>query len=592
MLYTINQCLIDTDAYELRRNGSAVPVEPQVFDLLVYLLKNRDRLVSKDEIIEHIWHGRIVSEAALSSRIKAVRQAIGDDGVSQALIRTVHRRGFRVVAAVTEGASGPAPEIAALPSSEHEAALTAATPTPARHALWSTSALRASVLIMLVAAVVSASAAGWYALQPGRPATDPISAATRMPTGAGIAVLRFANPSGDQTLGFLEGGITEEIATQLTRFSELRVAARALTSEYDGKDVDPRDLGRKLGAEFLVRGSVRHADERVRVTAQLLKATDGTLIWAESYEHPLTPADIFAIQEDIAGKVVATVASISAGVITRQKLEQARGKPPRALSAYECTIRAHEFMLAGFTAASHLATRTCLEAAVEGEPDYAAAWAMLAWIYTFEYTQGLNKRLGTDAREAALVAARRAIELAPANPMARFAMARANYLMHDLDVFYAEATRALSLNPHEPFLLGNLGNWLAFSGRWDDGVAMVRKAIALNPKVYPRWWHAALGKNHFRKGEYREALVEFKNMNLPNWWWNQVELAYTYGHLGELDHARAAAGKLRELYPGFDLEKAVIEHKKFSFEPAYIERAIEGLRLAGVPEKSLDPEEN
>jgi Flp pilus assembly protein TadD len=215
---------------------------------------------------------------------------------------------------------------------------------------------------------------------------------------------------------------------------------------------------------------------------------------------------------------------------------------------------------------------------------------MLAWVHTLEYSQDMNKRPGLDARQLAIAAARRAVALAPANPMARFAMARASYLMRDLEVFYAEAERALTLNPHEPFLLGNIGNWLAFSGRWDEGVALVRKAIALNPKVYPRWWHAALGKNHFRKGEYREALGEFKNMNLPNWWWNQVELAYTYGQLGELENARAAVTKLIELYPGFDLEKAAIEHMKFSFEQSYIERAIEGLKKAGVSQKSSGPD--
>src|SRR5262245_29916261 len=106
MIFTINECSIDTDAYEVRRNGNLVRVEPQVFDLLVQLLENRDRLVTKDEIIARVWHGRVVSEAALSSRIKAVRQAIGDDGASQALIRTVRRRGFRVVAEVTQSA-GP-----------------------------------------------------------------------------------------------------------------------------------------------------------------------------------------------------------------------------------------------------------------------------------------------------------------------------------------------------------------------------------------------------------------------------------------------------------------------------------------------------
>jgi Flp pilus assembly protein TadD len=322
----------------------------------------------------------------------------------------------------------------------------------------------------------------------------------------------------------------------------------------------------------------------VRVTAQLLKAADGTLVWAENYERPLTPADLFAVQEDIASKAVASIASISGGVIARDALGQARGKPPRELSAYECTIRANEIM--GYSAQSHLATRNCLEAAVDNEPDYAAAWAMLAWIHTIEYSQGFNKRPDSDPRERALAAARRAVELAPANPMARFAMARAAYLKRDLDLFYAEAARALSLNPHEPFLLGNVGSWLAFTGRWDEGVAMVRKAIALNPKVYPRWWHAALGKDHYRKGDYRQALAEFKTMNLPDWTWNQIELAYTYGQLGDAENARKATAKLFELYPGFDLEKAALEHRKFSFEQSYIDLAVEGLRKAGVPEKA------
>jgi adenylate cyclase len=610
MIFTINECSVDTEVYEVRRHGSLVPVEPQVFDLLVHLLENTDRVVTKDEIIARIWNGRIVSEAALSSRIKAVRQAIGDDGASQACIRTIRRRGFRVVAEVTRGAHAAAvdPQPGEIeshrpPPDAHRRQVEDADPPIDTRAISSDSAgvrtgsgttgrWHAAAVVALVAALLSGvAAAGWYALQPGGHVPAPISpAALGMPTGPGIAVLRFNNPSGDSTLDFLEGAITEEIGTQLTRFSELRVVARALTSEYDRKDIDLRDIGRKLGAEFLVQGSLRRSGDRVRLTAQLLKSTDGTLLWAESYEHHLTPADIFAVQEDIASKVVAAVASISAGVITRQKLEEARGKPPRDLSAYECTIRANEFMLAGFSAASHLAIRTCLEAAVASEPDYAAAWAMLAWIHTFEFSLGLNKVPGSDARERALAAARRAIELAPANPMARFAMARAAYLMRDLDVFYAEAAHALRLNPHEPFLLGNLGNWLAFSGRWDEGVVMIKKAIALNPKVYPRWWHAALGKDHYRQGEYREALVEFKNMNLPNWWWNQVELAYTYGQLGDMENARAATAKLLELYRGFDLEKAVMEHRKFSFQQSYIDRAIDGLRKAGVPEKSPDPE--
>ncbi|MGH6816490.1 MAG: winged helix-turn-helix domain-containing tetratricopeptide repeat protein [Hyphomicrobiaceae bacterium] len=616
MIFSIDRCTIDTDAYELRRNGNVVPVEPQVFDLLVLLLENRDRVTTKDEIIERVWNGRIVSEAALSSRIKAARQAIGDSGASQALIRTIRRRGFRVVGEVTQS-TGPAVEVRPLPivtePAPEPATATAAgasedagpaaqaailccvetVPGPATasgvksyretaHTWIVTMPRWRAALGAVTAVLVVCAMAVWYARTPSALSSPLVPAALGMPTGPGLAVLRFKRSPGDALLDFFGDAVTEEIATQLTRFSELRVAARALTAEYDAKEAEARDVGQKLGAEFLLQGSLRRLNEQVRVTAQLLKTADGTLLWAETYERHLTPAGLFAVQEDIAGKVVAAIASISTGAIARAALGQARGKPPRDLSAYECTLRANDIMVAGFSAASHLAIRTCLETAVANEPDYAAAWAMLAWIHSFEYTQGLNKRPGVDALEQSFAVARRAVELAPANPMARFAMARAAYLMRDLHLFYAEAAGALRLNPHEPFLLGNLGSWFAFSGRWEEGITLVRKAIALNPKVYPRWWHAALGKDRFRKREFAEALIEFKKMNLPDWWWNQVELAYTYGHLGDLENARKAVIKLYELYPGFDLEKAVMEHRKFSFEESYIELAVEGLRKAGI----------
>jgi adenylate cyclase len=178
------------------------------------------------------------------------------------------------------------------------------------------------------AAIVLALAAAGYFLWPGRTAPVPITAAALgMPTGPGIAVRQFNNLSDDPTLNFFGDAIAEEIVTELTRFSELRVAARAVTSEVDRKESDVKEIARKLGVEFLVQGSLRRSSERVRVNAQLLKAMDGTLLWAETYDRELTPTDMFVVQEDIASKVVAAVASISAGVIAREALGQTRGKP-------------------------------------------------------------------------------------------------------------------------------------------------------------------------------------------------------------------------------------------------------------------------
>ncbi len=308
MIFRIKECVIDANAYEVRRQGKLVPVEPQVFDLLILLLENRDRLVTRDEIIDRIWHGRAVSEAALNSRIKSARQVIGDNGSIQELIRTTRGRGVRFVGDVWQG---PAEQ-----AGEHRPAAASGTP----------------------------------------------SAALGMPAGPGIAVLQFTDASGNAESKFLADAIAGEIGTQLTRFSELHVAARMLAAEYDRGETDVGNIGRKLGVEFLVTGSLRQASDRIRVTAHLVRTSDGQLLWAETYERGLTPVEIFAIEDDVASKVVAAIASISAGVIARETLGQGRGKPPRALSAYECVVRANEMMHSGFSAATHLTTRTCLKA--------------------------------------------------------------------------------------------------------------------------------------------------------------------------------------------------------------------------------------
>src|SRR5262245_42668176 len=324
MIFTINQCSIDTDAYEIRRNGELVPVEPQVFDLLVLLLQNRDRVVTKDEIIERVWKGRIVSEASLSSRIKALRQAIGDDGASQNCIRTIRRRGFRVVAEVGERA-GPAAEArttqptAAVTIDIGSSADTPPGPADPRSADEPIAPVgtcdgavqppvapprrrpAVTIAVAVAATIVVGVAGGWYALDPGRHAASPLAAAALgMPAGPAIAVLPFNNLSGDLDLDFFRDALTNEIITELTRFSELRVAARALTSKYDSKEIDVLGAGKVLGVEYLVQGSLRRSEDRVRVTAQLMDVKDGTLLWGETYERHLTPVTLFAVQEDVA----------------------------------------------------------------------------------------------------------------------------------------------------------------------------------------------------------------------------------------------------------------------------------------------------
>jgi TolB-like protein/cytochrome c-type biogenesis protein CcmH/NrfG len=236
---------LDLDRRELARGGEGIAIEPQVLDLLVYLIENRDRVVTKDNLIETIWNGRIVSESALTSRINAARKAVGDSGKDQGLIRTIARKGFRFVGDVRRAE----PDTAAL-SSENSS------PLPLRD----------------------------------RPA---------------IAVLPFTNMSGEPEQEYFSDGISEDIITALSKLRWFFVIARNSSFIYKSKSVHLRHIADELGVGYVVEGSVRKEGERVRITAQLNDVATGSHLWAERYDRDL--ADVFEVQDEITQAIVAAI---------------------------------------------------------------------------------------------------------------------------------------------------------------------------------------------------------------------------------------------------------------------------------------------
>ena len=227
MTYLFENFALDIERQELRRGAELVPVEPQVFDLLQYLIRNHDHLVTKDDLITAVWDGRIVSESALSSRITAVRQAIGDSGDEQRLIRTIARKGFRFVGEVTEKQ------------------------TPSERPLKD------------IARPASGNAA------------TPSEFALALPDKPSIAVLPFQNLNADPEQEYFADGIVEDIITALSRMRWLFVIARNSSFTYKGRAVDVKQVGRELGVRYVLEGSVRKAANRVRITGQLIDASTG-----------------------------------------------------------------------------------------------------------------------------------------------------------------------------------------------------------------------------------------------------------------------------------------------------------------------------
>lgn len=244
MHWLFQGCTLNAEVRELRRDGALVPVEPQVFDLLVHLIRNRERVVSKDELLQCIWRGRIVSDSALANRINAARIAVGDDGETQKLIRTFPRKGFRFVGEVVQEPAEARPSLA----------------MPRRLAL------------------------------PDQPS---------------LVVLPFADMSAGHDQGHFADGITEDLITELARIRWLFVIARNSAFVYKDRAVDVKQVSRELGVRYVLEGSVRRSGRRLRINAQLVDAATGMHRWAERYDR--AAGDIFAVQDEITTSVVAAV---------------------------------------------------------------------------------------------------------------------------------------------------------------------------------------------------------------------------------------------------------------------------------------------
>jgi adenylate cyclase len=435
--------------------------------------------------------------------------------------------------------------------------------------------ITAGIVVVLAFAVVVA----WF-IRPHEPteegALEP-DAMLALPTGPTVAVLPFTNLSGDPEQEYFSDGLTDDIITALSRFRDLFVIARNSTFRYKGKSVDVRELSRDLGARYVVEGSVRRAGTRLRVTVQLLDAKDGTHLWADTYDRDLSASDIFEVQDEITEQVAGTSASTH-GVISRARFAAIKEKPTDNLGAYECVLQVGAYYRDNYVAAEHVKVRECLERAVKSDPGYADAWANLSSIYVDEYRFNYNPRPNPLAR--ALDAAQRAVEADPSHQGAHEALADSYFYRHELDGFFAEAERAIALNPNNAATLAALGERLHLVGH-PRGILLVRKAVRLDP-FHPTWFNFPIADYHFRRGEYADALVAARKINIPGYFWPQIYLSAIYGELGRKDEARAAVEQLLRLYPGFTTDKATEELRKWNVADDVIDRWLKALRKAGV----------
>jgi TolB-like protein len=391
-----------------------------------------------------------------------------------------------------------------------------------------------------------------------------------------VAVLPFKSSGGTEMESFANG-LGEDITTGLSRFGYLSVITSDATARLKGQTGDEKALGDKVGARYVLQGSIRRGGSGIRVTAQLADTQTGTQLWAETYNRDLQTSTIFDAQDDIAARVVATVAD-SYGVLVHSMRAATAQKNDSDLTPAEWQFQYFAYR-EQITPASHGALRSRLERAAKPDNRTSGLWACLAQVYVDEYAFGFP---GGDATslDRALSAARHGVELDRANQFAMVALAQTHFFRQDLAAFGPAAERAMALNPLNTDALGILGLQIVHTGEFERGTAIVRRAMELNAN-HAGWMHFAPLWDHFHNGEYEQALECANRVDVPGLFWPFLVMASACGHLDRRTEAAAAVRDLLALDPEFAAH-ARPNVATWHFASGLMDPILEGLRKAGL----------
>jgi TolB-like protein len=521
--YLFEEYAFDTDRRELHRGADVVSIAPQVFDLLDYLIRNRERVVSKDDLINAIWNGRTVSDGALTTRLNVARSAIGDSGDEQRLIKTLPRKGFRFVGTVREAQGPTCAEVVDHPVEQPKPTLT-------------------------------------------------------LPSKPSIAVLPFANLSSDQEQEYFADGVVEDITMALSRFGWLFVIARNSSFTYKGRAVDVKQIGRELGVRYVLEGSVRKAGNRIRIAGQLIDAETGTHLWADHFDGAFK--DMFDLQDHVTASVVCAIEP----KIQRAEIDRARRKPTENLNAYDFYLRGLA-KVRRWTKDANREALDLFCKAIDLDPGLASAYGMAAWCYSQRRAYGWIVGRAHESAEATRLA-RKAVHLGADDPVALcmggYALA---LITHEFDAAAAFMDRGLTVNPN--FAIGwMLSAWLrVWRSEPDLALEQLAHAMRLSPlDPFASGMQGATAYAHFLAGHYGSASswAEKSMRENPNFLLAVCMAAASNALAGRLEPAQKAMARALECNP--DLRMSNLGDQVPFRRAKDFATFAKGLRKAGLPE--------
>ena len=499
MIFRFDDFELDTDAFELLKNGEKVDIEPQVFSVIQFLIENRDRLISKSELMEVIWNGRIVSEAAISSRIRSARKVLEDTKKPRRMIQTVHGRGFRFIAPMTDMA-GPKALTKSSPSNLLTDAADHPTALPERR---------------------------------NRPS---------------VAVLPFENFGTGNEDDFFAAGLTEEVIANLSRFHDLFVFSRSTTAALARQNVTIAELRQTLDADFVIEGSVRRSDTRVRVTFQLIDtATDGHLL-VEKFDRECTLENVFDIQDKISLLIAARVANRRDLLNDAAPRANRQGRPA-TWPTYRSIVQYYEYVRVR-DPQTHAAVRDDLRDILAEDSNSSDACAALAVVLLDQYRFPVRARDSGAILNEAHRYARQAVSLDPDNAFAHQAIAMVQFYRGEFQTFVDSVEKSTALNPGKSDALAEFGYCYYMAGHIERALHYLDRSSELNPLEdhIPRLFRAAC---FFMQDRFQDAMVEIGRSPMPGAYWYHAYALCIAHAAGNSERAEKEAARMRKQFPNF-----------------------------------------
>ncbi len=534
-------------------------LEPQVMAVLLCLAKQRGLVVSREAIEAQAWANRVVGYDSLSTAIIKLRKALGDDSKKPRYIETVPKKGYRLIAAVSSTES--------VDATKTENANISAHADPFRESRKAKPGQQRLPLILILAIITAGFGFVLYNKLPYLFANAEVGQHNT------IAVLPFKNMSEDIEQEYFSDGITADLITDLSKISGLGVIARNTVFVYKDSSIDVRQIGKELAVTYVIEGSVRKSNNKVRITARLIDASSGHNLWAERFDGSLE--DVFALQDDVTAKIIS---ALQLKLSDREQKQLAR--------KYTNNIEAYDHFLQGWTRfweyskESNVLAKEHFNRAIELDPQFARAYANLALSYAYDVLNGWTNTPDTNLKQAEYLS-QKAIELDDKLAQVHWAVGFTALISRQYQLALSESQKVIALEPNNADGYGLLATTLNYAAKPRDALMQMKKAMRLNP-LHPSAYKVIMGEIYFNLHDYENAVKQFEHAlernpeaHEPRLW-----LMASYAHLGRIDDASWQLEQIRLENPNITI--ATIEPVIPFIDPMQLKHLVNGLNKAGL----------